>query len=132
MRQRRRPSRKRPGGPPHEPPVWIEYVTALGPLVILTGALVAAVMAWKSTRRERWWTRTQWAADHVLSGDEDAQALGLAVLEVQVDHVHSSEEAQLIGAVTDTLYDGLIAHFIEGDDYVLDEVEKDTEDDDGR
>jgi hypothetical protein len=90
-------------------PVWVDYVAALGPLIVLIGALVAAVLAWSATRRDRWWARTQWAVDHVLGDDADAQAVGLAVLEVQVRHARSAEEAGVIGAVSDTLLEPLLA-----------------------
>ncbi len=71
-------------------PAWVEYVAALGPLTVLAGALVAAVLAWSATRRDRWWARTQWAVDHVLGDDTDAQVVALAVLGVQVRHARSA------------------------------------------
>jgi hypothetical protein len=97
-------------------PGWVDYVTALGPVMVLAGALVAAVLAWSATRRDRWWSRTQWAVDHVLAGDADAQVVGLAVLEVQVRHARSSEEAGVIGAVSDTLLEPLLAETSPGTD----------------
>jgi hypothetical protein len=97
------------GGGTADLPAWVDYVTALGPLIVLVGALVAAVLAWAATRRDRWWARTQWAVDHVLGGDPDAQVVGLAVLEVQVRHARSHEEAGVIGAVSDTLLEPLLA-----------------------
>jgi hypothetical protein len=90
-------------------PAWVDYVTALGPVILLVGALVGAVLAWSATRRDRWWARTQWAVDHVLGDDTDAQVVALAVLEVQVRHARSAEEAGVIGAVSDTLLEPLLA-----------------------
>ncbi|WP_146902273.1 hypothetical protein [Cellulomonas aerilata] len=91
-----------------ELPAWVDYVTVLGPVIVLTGALTAAVLAWSATRRDRWWARTQWAVDHVLGDQTDAQLVGLAVLEVQVRHARSDEEAGVIGAVSDTLLEPLL------------------------
>jgi hypothetical protein len=90
-------------------PAWVDYVSALGPVIVLVGALVGAVLAWSATRRDRWWARTQWAVDHVLGDVADAQLVGLAVLEVQVRHARSTEEAGVIGAVSDTLLEPLLA-----------------------
>jgi hypothetical protein len=90
-------------------PAWVDYVAALGPVIVLVGALVAAVLAWSATRRDRWWARTQWAVDHVLADDTDARVVALAVLEVQVRHARSAEEAGVIGAVSDTLLEPLMA-----------------------
>jgi hypothetical protein len=98
-----------PAGGTSTMPAWVDYVAALGPLIFLVGALVAAVLAWSATRRDRWWARTQWAVDHVLGDDTDAQVVALAVLEVQVRHARSAEEAGVIGAVSDTLLGPLLA-----------------------
>jgi hypothetical protein len=89
-------------------PAWVEYVAALGPLIVLAGALVGAVLAWSATRRDRWWARTQWAVDHVLGDNTGAQVVALAVLGVQVRHARSAEEAGVIGAVSDTLLEPLL------------------------
>ena len=82
------------------PAEWWQVLGALGPLAVLLGALLAALISWHTLRqrtladalalaqkreadnRAEWWKRTQWALDHVLDPDPDSKALGLAALAV--------------------------------------------------
>ena len=82
------------------PAEWWQIVAALGPLAVLAGAVLAAVIGWRTLRqkavadaealtqrtraddRAEWWKRTQWALDKALDADGDAKALGLASLAV--------------------------------------------------
>ncbi len=68
---------------------WWEVLGALGPLAILLGAIVAAVIGGFTLRqraqadnRSEWWSRAQWALDRALDDHPSIQALGLATLEV--------------------------------------------------
>ncbi|MDJ0315602.1 MULTISPECIES: hypothetical protein [Arthrobacter] len=93
------------------PARWWEVLAALGPLAVLIGAIVAAVVGGFTLRqraiadalqlaqkgesdkkvldqqrladdRSEWWRRAQWALDRALSSSEGTKALGLATLEV--------------------------------------------------
>lgn len=93
------------------PAQWWEVLGALGPLAILLGAIVAAVIGGITLRqrsradalalaqksesdadalaqkrraddRSEWWRRSQWALDHALDDRPSAKALGLATLEI--------------------------------------------------
>ncbi|QHK21749.1 hypothetical protein GU243_21000 [Pseudarthrobacter psychrotolerans] len=71
------------------PAEWWQIVAALGPAAVLLGALVAAVIGWRTLRqkaeadnRAEWWKRTQWALDAVYSGDKKRAIVGLKVLGV--------------------------------------------------
>lgn len=94
-------------GPAH----WWEIVGALGPVAVLTAALLAAIIGWITVRqrtkadelslrqkddsdakalaqkqraddRAEWWRRAQWALDRALDEDRDTKALGMGALEV--------------------------------------------------
>lgn len=71
------------------PAPWWEVLGALGPLAILLGAIVAAVIGGFTFRqraladdRSEWWRRAQWALDRALDDHPSTKALGLATLEV--------------------------------------------------
>ena len=93
------------------PAQWWEILGALGPLAILLGAIVAAVIGGftlrqrtqadalalaqkresdadaleqkrRSDERSEWWTRAQWALDRALDDHPPTKALGLATLNV--------------------------------------------------
>lgn len=71
------------------PAQWWEVLGALGPLAILLGAVVAAVIGGFTLRqraraddRSEWWRRAQWALDRALDDRPSTKALGLATLEV--------------------------------------------------
>lgn len=68
---------------------WWEVLGALGPLAILLGAIVAAVVGGFTLRqraqaddRSEWWNRAQWALDRALDDHPSTKVLGLATLEV--------------------------------------------------
>lgn len=68
---------------------WWEVLGALGPLAILLGAIVAAVIGGFTLRqraqadnRSEWWRRAQWALDRALDDHPSTKALGLSTLEV--------------------------------------------------
>lgn len=94
---------------------WWQIVAALGPLAVLLGAVLAALLGWRTllqrTRadaralaqkteadnRAEWWKRTQWALDKALDEDEDAKALGLAALAVLTrSELAREEELELL------------------------------------
>lgn len=82
------------------PAEWWQVLAALGPLAVLLGAALAALIGWNTLRqrtaadaraltqkseadnRSEWWKRTQWALDAVLSGDKKRGTVGLKVLGV--------------------------------------------------
>jgi hypothetical protein len=93
------------------PAEWWQIAAALGPLVILVTALIAAYINWRvlkqrtaadktsleqkrqadasaleqkttADNRAEWWRRAQWALDRALDEDESTKALGLATLDV--------------------------------------------------
>jgi hypothetical protein len=93
------------------PAQWWEVLGALGPLAILVGAILAAVIGGFTLRqrtkadalalaqkresdakaleqkrraddRSEWWRRAQWALDRALDARPSTKALGLATLEV--------------------------------------------------
>ncbi|MCU1548876.1 MAG: hypothetical protein JWO29_1827 [Arthrobacter sp.] len=96
-------------------PEWWQIVAALGPLAVLLGAVLAALLGWRTLRqrtradaraldqkteadnRAEWWKRTQWALDKALDRDEDAKALGLATLAVLTrSELARQEELELL------------------------------------
>ncbi len=52
-------------------PMWVRIVSALGSALLFAaavfGAVLGAIISWRSGRRDRWWTKTQWAIDRVHS-----------------------------------------------------------------
>ncbi|WP_431837028.1 hypothetical protein [Cellulomonas sp. Y8] len=82
-------------------PMSVRVVSALGPALLLAGAVFGAVLAalitWRSSRRDRWWTKTQWAIERVHCTTSHEQDLGIAMLSVLVDQAPSREESALIG-----------------------------------
>lgn len=93
------------------PAQWWEVLGALGPLAVLLGAIVAAVIGGVTLRqrtradrlalaqkresdakaleqkrrsddRSEWWRRAQWALDRALDDQPSTKALGLVTLEV--------------------------------------------------
>ncbi|MGY2746618.1 hypothetical protein ACQCSU_01420 [Pseudarthrobacter sp. O4] len=82
------------------PAEWWQLLAALGPLAVLLGAALAALIGWNTLRqrtaadaraltqkseadnRSEWWKRTQWALDAILSGDKKRGTVGLKVLGV--------------------------------------------------
>ena len=102
-------------------PIWVQYVGALGPALVLIGALIAAQLAWNAARRDRWWARTQWAIDQTARKDDDEKALGLAVLDVLVERAPSNDERAIVRAVTDTMLERFTQYEGEDVEYVLDD-----------
>jgi hypothetical protein len=82
------------------PAEWWQILGALGPLAVLLGAALAALIGWGTLRqrtaadalalaqkreaddRAEWWKRTQWALDQAVDEDADSKTLGLAALAV--------------------------------------------------
>ena len=84
-------------------PTWVHYVSALGPVIALLAAIVAALVAWRTylhrraqDRKDEWWRRTQWALDQALNGDDTALDVALRLLRHQADSPLAGEEEQLI------------------------------------
>lgn len=75
-------------------------MSALGPALVLAGAVFGAVLAalisWRSSRRDRWWIKTQWAIERVHCSSSHEQDLGIAMLGVLVEQAPSREESALI------------------------------------
>lgn len=113
-------------------PAWIQYVSALGPVIVLGGALIAASLAWSAARRDRWWSRTQWAIDQTQRESDGERALGLAVLDVQVDRAPSNDERVIIKAVADALLERFDQYEGENVEYVLDDDSEETSDGEGQ
>ena len=88
-------------------PMWVRAVSALGPALIFAsavfGAVLAALITWRSGRRDRWWTKTQWAIERVHCASSHEQDLGIAMLGVLVDQAPSKEESALIGEAMDPI-----------------------------
>ena len=97
------------------PAEWWQVLGALGPLAVLLGALLAALISWGTLRqrtaadalalaqkreadnRAEWWKRTQWALDHALDEDPNSKALGLAALAVLThSELARTEELELL------------------------------------
>lgn len=108
------------------PAEWWQIVAALGPLAILTGALLAALISWRTLRqrtaadalalsqrreadtsalqqktdadsRAEWWRRAQWAFEATMDEKPEKQDVGLAILELlNTSKLAGPEEAQII------------------------------------
>jgi hypothetical protein len=107
------------------PAEWWQVLAALGPLAILIGAVLAAVISWWTLRqrtaadalalaqrreadtgslkqkteadsRAEWWRRTQWAIDSALSIDPDRAKVGLGLMEVLAETAPGAEELRII------------------------------------
>ena len=61
------------------------------------GAGLPALIRGRASRRDRWWTKTQWAIERVHCSSSHEQDLGIAMLGVLVDQAPSREESALIG-----------------------------------
>jgi hypothetical protein len=103
---------------------WWQVLAALGPLAVLLGAILAALIGWNTLRqrttadalaqkreadtnalkqktdadsRAEWWKRTQWALDQALAKDKNTKALGLATLAVLTrSELARTEELELL------------------------------------
>jgi hypothetical protein len=97
------------------PAEWWQVLAALGPLAVLLGAVLAALIGWNTLRqrtagdaralaqkreadnRAEWWKRTQWALDSSLSEDPRRAELGLGIMAVLADSgLASSEELKIM------------------------------------
>lgn len=97
------------------PAEWWQILAALGPLAVLLGALLAALIGWHTLRqrttadakalaqkreadnRSEWWKRTQWAIDNSLSEEPDKAKLGLRVMTVLAESsLAGPEELKII------------------------------------
>jgi hypothetical protein len=111
-------------------PLWVRVVSALGPALVLAGAVFGAVLAalisWRSSRRDRWWTKTQWAIERVHCSSSHEQDLGIAMLGVLVDQAPSREESALIGEAMEPILARFPARADDEDvaDYRLTEEER--------
>jgi hypothetical protein len=59
-------------------------VTGGGAVLVAAVAGSALWQRHRADRKEQWWTRTQWALELLLSGEEEATVLGLNVVRQQV------------------------------------------------
>jgi len=97
------------------PAEWWQILAALGPLAVLVGGILAALIGWNTLRqrttadalalkqrtdadsRAEWWKRTQWALDQALAKDKNTKALGLATLAVLTrSELARKEELELL------------------------------------
>jgi hypothetical protein len=104
------------------PAEWWQIVTALGPLAILLGALLAALISWRTLRQRtapdalalsqkrdadtnalqqktdaEWWRRAHWAFEAAMDEKPEKQDVGLAILELlNTSKLAVPEEAQII------------------------------------
>lgn len=104
--------------PPPVPPAgvapadthWWEVLSALGPLAVLTAALLTFALGWKTLNQRRradaaalaqrreadqrseWWARAQWAIESSLSEDPRRQETGLGVLNLLAQSELAGEE----------------------------------------
>jgi hypothetical protein len=97
------------------PAEWWQVLAALGPLAVLIGAILAALIGWNSLRqrtaadagalvqktdadnRAEWWRRAQWALDASVDAKPEKQDIGLAVLELlNTSRLAGPEEAQIL------------------------------------
>ena len=90
-----------------EPWFWLQpAVTGGGAVLVLLGAGITVRQRYRADRKDQWWTRTQWALDLVVSGDEDSVVLGLQVLAQQAAaRTADAEDASFIAEVLTPLVD---------------------------
>lgn len=78
-------------------------LSELGPLGTAAAAAVAAIalsQKWKADDRSAWWSRVQWAADHSLSKDDEAQLIGMsAMASIRADGSPSEMDRKLMNAI---------------------------------
>lgn len=84
------------------PTEWWHVVSALAPLAVLTAAVIAGWIAWKSLsqksaadNRAEWWRRAEWAFDGILSQEPRRAQVGLQVMTILADSTPSSEEVEI-------------------------------------
>lgn len=76
---------------------WGPIATAGSAGVVLLAAAITVRQRNRADRKDQWWKRTQWAMDLTLSDDEEAQVLGLAVLEQQIgSRLADDEDVKLL------------------------------------
>jgi hypothetical protein len=94
---------------------WWQIVAALGPLVVLLGAVLLVVIGWLALRRRTvadavafdpetiaasqsdWWPRARWALEASLDDDPARREVGLAALELlNVSSLAGKEETLII------------------------------------
>lgn len=108
------------------PAEWWQILATLGPLAILVGAVLAALISWRTLRqrtaadalalsqkndadtnalrqktdadsRAEWWRRAQWAFEAAMDDKPEKQDVGLAILELlNTSKLAGPEEAQII------------------------------------
>ena len=68
-------------------PPWVAWVQALGPMGAFTVGVIAAIIAWRSYRRQKeadrrseFWRRVEWAVGQCGGGDVHEANMGVAVL----------------------------------------------------
>lgn len=85
---------------------WWHIVAALGPLVVILGALLIAAVGWLTLRRRTgatvagnrsdWWPRARWALEASLDEDPARREVGLAALQLLNESSLSGREESLI------------------------------------
>lgn len=101
------------------PAEWWQLASAWTPFFVLLGAVLAAVVGWRTLRqrtvadalaleqkrvadgRAEWWRRTQWALDHALDKDPSTRALGLVALgTLAASELAPVEELEMLESMT--------------------------------
>jgi hypothetical protein len=94
---------------------WWQIVAALGPLVVMLGAVLIAGIGWLTLRRRTvadtvafgsetplsdsgsdWWDRARWALEASLDDDPARRKVGLAALKLLNESTLSGKEETLI------------------------------------
>lgn len=84
------------------PTEWWHFLSALAPLAVLSAAVIAGWIAWKSLsqksaadNRAEWWRRAEWAFDSFLSQEPRRAQVGLQAMTILAESTPSSEEVEI-------------------------------------
>lgn len=88
-----------------ELPLFVQVTAALGPLLLLGGALTAAFLVWNAGRRDRWWVRAQWAMGRAHGKTDSEQAVGLGVLRALWGRAPSKDERLIVREIASLFLD---------------------------
>lgn len=110
-------------------PEWVEWVSALGPVITLLAAVIAGWIAVVSLRQRsaadakaEWWRRTQWAFEQFLSGDEERRTVGGNMLASLADsELATEEDLDLYQAAWDDALDDVPAEQDDAEYVIVDE-----------
>lgn len=83
---------------------WWQIIAAFGPLVVIIGAVLIAVIGWLTLRdletkagsQPDWWHRARWALEASLDEDPARREVGLAALQLLNESSLSGKEESLI------------------------------------